>query len=153
MTAQAHIYPVHPDDQEHIIPLMKRVICTNITQDLDLQTLYIDNVIENFNWWMAHPTMGCHLKAVQAERIIGVIFIRNYWNLCSLFVDPEYQRQGMGKALVRSAIAQCRENSDESVIYLNAAANAIPFYESLGFIPRTSNKPQPPGIKPMRFLL
>ena len=150
---QAHIVSVQLQDKHELLLLMKRVICTNITQDADLQTLYIDNVVHNLSWWIEHPSMGCHLKAVQGKDIVGVILIKDFWNLCSLFVAPESQRQGIGRALVRSAIAQCREHSDEQVIYLNAAPNAIPFYESLGFIPRTSNRPQPPGVKPMRFLL
>lgn len=153
MTHHTHICPVRVTDRDPILTLMKRVICRDVTDNADLQILYIDNVIENFDGWMKDPTMSCHLKAVRSEQIVGVILIKQYWNLCSLFVTPEHQRQGIGKALVLKAIAQCRDHSNEQAIYLNAAQNAIPFYESLGFIPRTSNKPQPPGIKPMRFLL
>ncbi|MEM9214103.1 MAG: GNAT family N-acetyltransferase [Cyanobacteria bacterium P01_F01_bin.150] len=150
---QSSIVSVNPQDYDEILNLMRRVICTDITQDQALQDHYIDNVTQNLKGWLIHPKAGCHLKAVQGEIIIGVILIKNFWNLCNLFVASEYQSQGIGKALVKEAIAQCRQYSDEQVIYVNAAANAIPFYKALGFIPRASNKPQPPGVESMRFLL
>lgn len=153
MTHDTQICSVRVSDRAPILELMKRVICSDVTDNPDLQTLYIDNVIENFNGWMKQPTRSCHLKAIRDQQIVGVILVKEYWNLCSLFVIPDYQRQGIGKTLVLKAIAQCRTHSDEQAIYLNAAQNAIPFYKALGFIDRNSNKPQPPGIKPMRFLL
>ena len=41
--------------------------------------------------------------------------------------------------------------SEKPVIWLNAASSAIPFYRVIGFEPRESQQPQPPGVKAMQL--
>ncbi|MGD1861451.1 MAG: GNAT family N-acetyltransferase [Leptolyngbyaceae cyanobacterium] len=148
----ASIISVHPEDQAEVLELMTRVICTSVTQDVNLQASYIKNVTQNLAWWAENPTLGCHLKAVNQQMIVGVVLIKNYWNLCSLFVAPDHHRQGIGRALVNAAIAECQGKSEKPAIRLNAAPNAMPFYKAIGFELRESQQPQPPGVKPMQFI-
>ena len=147
------ITPVEPQDKSILLALMAQVISTSVTQDVDLQKSYIDNVTQNLHWWENHPHLGCHLKAVSHQEIVGVVLVKKFWNLCSLFVAPAYHRQGMGRALVIAAVEDCRARSDEKAIFLNAAPNAISFYRAIGFRPRDSKQPQPPGVEPMQLVL
>lgn len=149
MTTQ--VLPVAPRDKADILDLMARVICTSVTQDADIQANFIENVTRNLEWWEANPNLSCHLKAVNQQTIVGVILVKKFWNLCSLFVAPECHRQGIGRALVMAAIAECRDKSEKQAIWLNAAPNAIPFYQAIGFEPRESQQPQPPGVEPMQL--
>ena len=145
------IVPVDPKDKAEILDLMARVIRTSVTQDADLQANYIKNVTQNLEWWEANPTLACHLKAVNQQKIVGVILVKKFWNLCSLFVAPEHHRQGIGRALVMAAIEECKGKSEKQAIWLNAAPDAIPFYQALGFVPRPSDQAQPPGVEPMQL--
>lgn len=147
------IVPVEHQDKAELLDLIARVICTSITQDMALQANYIDNVAKNLDWWATNSALGCHLKALDQETIVGVVLVKNFWNLCSLFVAPEYHRQGIGRALMMAAIDECKDKSDKQAIYLNAAPNAISFYQAIGFVPRESKQSQPLGVQAMQFLL
>lgn len=149
----AQILPVEPHDKAELLDLMARVICTSVTQDADLQANFIENVTKNLEWWEADPAKGCHLKAVNQQGIVGVVLVKKFWNLCSLFVAPECHRQGLGRALMRAAIDDCRGKSEKHAIWINAAPDAISFYRAMGFVSRASNQPQPPGIEPMQLSL
>lgn len=158
---EIQIIPVAFEDKTELLDLMMRVICTSVTQEVDLQNSYIENVTKNLEWWAANPELSCHLKAVNGETIIGVILIKKFWNLCSLFVAPECHRQGIGRALVMAAIEGCRAKSDKRAIHLNAAPDAlakpllgrIAFYRAMGFIPSESQQSLPAGVEPMKFML
>ena len=147
------IATVEYKDQAEVLELMARVIRTSVTQAPDLQVSYIKNVTRNLEWWAENPTQVCHLKAVNEETIVGVVLVKKFWNLCSLFVAPECHRQGIGRALVMAASADCKGKSEKQAIWLNAAPNAIPFYKAIGFQPRESQQPQPPGVEPMQLNL
>lgn len=59
------------------------------------------------------------------------------WNpatneLCSIFVDPAYVRQGIGKRLMARAYEDIML-FDVREIWLDASLNAIPFYETEGW--------------------
>ena len=72
--------------------------------------------------------------AVLDNKIVG--FVR-FWpesnELCSVFVDPDYARHGVGSALMlhaeKAAIAL-----GLTYFWLHASLTAVPFYQSLGYI-------------------
>lgn len=94
-----------------------------------------------------------HIVAQRDDEIIGVILVKEFWNLCSLFVSQECQRQGIGRKLVLAAIEGCRSSSPKQAINLNSSPRAVAFYKSLGFVHRESSQPLPPGSKPMKLVL
>jgi GNAT superfamily N-acetyltransferase len=104
------------------------------------------NVDRNVDWWLAHPDAAVHLQAVEGDRLVGVVLVKQFWNLCSLFVDPACQGRGVGRALLEAAIEECRGRSPRDALWLNAAPGAIGFYRRLGFVVRTPTKALPPGF-------
>jgi GNAT superfamily N-acetyltransferase len=82
-----------------------------------------------------------------------VVLVKEFWNLCSLFVAHDCQGQGIGRSLVNAAIDICRTKSPTGTINLNSAPNAITFYRALGFTPREASQVLPTGFLPMRLHL
>ena len=85
--------------------------------------------------------------------IVGVVLVKEYWNLCSLFVSPSLQKRGLGHCLLGAAIDACRGRSPKGEIWLNASPNAVPFYERAGFTVRESSQALPKGFIAMRLVL
>ncbi|AIY42420.1 hypothetical protein LT85_3262 [Collimonas arenae] len=134
--------------------LTERVIVADtVTGDLALQMELIHNVHQNLDWWLANREHCCHLKYTRDGQTVAVVLVKNFWNLCSLFVVPELHRQGIGRALILAAIQQCRALTDRSAIRLNSAPNAVAFYESIGFYPEVCTRTLPPGFKAMALQL
>lgn len=150
---QANITQVRRQDLAELREFMSRVIAESVTKDVAVHAEMMENVCGNLNWWLANPDCCCHLKSTIEDRIAGVVLVKNFWNLCSLFVAPEFHRQGIGRALVAAASAMCRGRSEKGALWLNAAPNAVPFYERLGFAPRQTNQPLPSGFRAMQLAL
>jgi len=65
-------------------------------------------------------------KIVGTGSIIGEVVLR-------VFVDPGYQRQGLGKMIMNELERQAATNGVK-IVQLRALANARKFYESLGYV-------------------
>jgi GNAT superfamily N-acetyltransferase len=148
------IQTVEPQDIPELRSFMERVMRSErVFDDLSLQAELVHNVNQNLDWWSMNSDECCHLKFIQDGQIAGVVLVKNFWNLCSLFVAPELHRQGIGRQLVAAAIQHCRNFTDRSSIRLNAAPNAVVFYEAIGFLPASSTRILPPGFRAMEFHL
>lgn len=146
------IETIHADDSKALLSLMSATIATldfSHEEQLELN----QNVADNLHWWNANPDQGCHLKCTLDGKIVGVILVKKFWNLCSLFIAPEYQGQGLGRALLLAAIDQCKGKSEKQAIWLNAAPNAISFYRAMGCISRSSSQQLPLGFNAMQISL
>ncbi len=128
------------------------VAVVHATQEEAQQSSIVENVTRNLAAWERQPDQCVHLVAEREGRIVGVVLVKDFWNLCSLFVSLDHQRQGIGRRLVQEAIALCRSQAAEPAILLNAAPNAIDFYRALGFKRRRTEKALPPGVTPMSYL-
>lgn len=74
--------------------------------------------------------------AYDSNRLVGVIAMRSGFHISLLFVDCEYQRQGVAKRLVRRASAFCIErNPMLRYITVNASPYGLPAYLAMGFQP------------------
>lgn len=146
-TAIADVAPV---DATAVKAFMARVIAHSVTRDDRLLADLRANVDGNVDWWLAHPDDAVHLQAVQDGDLVGVILVKQFWNLCSLFVEPASQGQGLGRRLVEAALARCAGLSPKGALWLNAAPGAIDFYRALGFTDRVPTKPLPPGFAAMQ---
>jgi GNAT superfamily N-acetyltransferase len=135
--------PAEAADAAEIKAMMARVITERVVQ----------NTAANVDWWLQNPAECVHLKCIANGRVAGVVLVKNFWNLCSLFVEPSVQGQGMGRLLLESAIAACRGRSPKSAIWLNASPLAVDFYRHMGFSLRLSDRILPPGFKAMEYAL
>src|SRR4051794_19185210 len=95
-------------EAEQIGRLMAAVVATSVSHDEAVRTDTIANVNSNLAFWLDHPEKCVHIVATVAGTIVGVVLVKDFWNLCSLFVDPNHQRSGIGRALVNGAIDACR---------------------------------------------
>jgi GNAT superfamily N-acetyltransferase len=136
-------------DADEIRALVARTIAHSVTQDEALLADTVANVERNIALWLEEPQRCLHLKACVDERIVGVVLVKDHWNLCSLFVAPESQGRGIGSALLEAACAACAGLSPKAAVFLNAAPGAIGFYERHGFAPRESTQALPPGFRAM----
>ena len=53
--------------------------------------------------------------------------------LLSIYVDPEFARQGVASALMNVLLADAR-NKGLTALWLDASLTAVPFYERIGFV-------------------
>lgn len=73
------------------------------------------------------------MLALDGNRIIGMASIRYCNHLSLLFVDEEYHRKGVGRALMKRLCEYLKEEAGERYISLKAAPYAVNFYRKLGF--------------------
>jgi len=139
-----------PEDEGAIRALMRRVIEADVTQEPRLLQETLANVNGNVDLWLAQPARCVHLKATRDGAVVGVVLVKDFWNLCSLFVASEHQGHGIGRQLVDAAAGRCAGQSPKSALWLNAATGAIPFYQRLGFVARASTRALPPGFQAMQ---
>jgi GNAT superfamily N-acetyltransferase len=147
----ALLRPAVPEDRTAIHKLMVAVIKASVDEAHQSET--IENVTQNLERWHTDPGSCLQIVAEAGGMIVGVILVKDYWNLCSLFVSQDCQRQGIGRELVFAAIKACRPRSPKQAIYLNSSPRAVAFYSSLGFVQRESTQPLPPGVKAMKLAL
>lgn len=138
-----------PQDSDEILALMIAVIRDTVDENLHAET--IQNVTRNLHHWQNSTESCVHLVAESESSIVGVVLVKDYWNMCSLFVATEHHRKGIGRALTLEALEQCRANSPKQGVYLNSSPLAVAFYLAIGFEPRESQQLLPPDVVPMRF--
>lgn len=86
----------------------------------------VDHLTNNHFGFMAHI----------GSKIIGVIMVRDYNHVALFFVASQYQRKGVGRALLRSALEYCRSHDVKTVnVTVNASPNSINAYKELNFEP------------------
>ena len=84
------------------------------------------------------------VSAYDSGRIVG--FARAvsdhvlYATIYDVVVYPEYQKAGIGAALVENIVAQCKA-AGVFTVHLFAADGTEPFYNKLGFQARPANMP------------
>jgi GNAT superfamily N-acetyltransferase len=70
--------------------------------------------------------------AFEKDRIVGVIAVRGLSHISLLFVDPDYHRRGVARALF-SEIQRLVRANDLSEITVNSSPFAVDFYKKVGF--------------------
>ena len=135
------------EEAEPIRLLMRRVIESSV--ESSLQQEIIANVEANLALWVNGSVECVHLVAASDRSIVGVVLVKDFWNLCSLFVEKSHQGHGVGRSLVEAAALACASRSPVKALFLNAYPSAAPFYKRLGFTPRVSAQHLPPGIQAM----
>lgn len=94
---------------------------------------YSNEGIEEFKRSLQNPAYVdnlCFYVAIEQEEIIGMMATRNNGShLALLFVDGLWQRKGVGRKLIESAL----ENCECSAMTVNSAPFAHEFYKKVGF--------------------
>ena len=130
------IIEVTPDKIEEAMALVKHVFLEVDASDYPEEGIQqvLDDMIEN-DEFKQHFQNGEQLMlgAVYADKIIGVVATdkNNHISLC--FVNPNYHRKGIAKALFIELFKRLR-NVAAKQITLNSTPYAVGFYEKIGFI-------------------
>ncbi len=73
------------------------------------------------------------ITASDNGRMVGMITLRNEMHISLLFVDRDYHRQGIGRALINCIAAYVRDEIGKNRLTVNASPYGIPFYHRIGF--------------------
>lgn len=73
------------------------------------------------------------LVACAKERVIGQISVRNRNHLSLLFVEKQFHRQGIGRALLDRMAEYLKKECGEAFMSVMAAPYAVGFYRKCGF--------------------
>ena len=71
--------------------------------------------------------------ALDHNRIVGMITLRNASHISLLFVDEKYHRQGIGRALIEYLREYLLSEAGVDRVTVNAAPYGVAFYHKLGF--------------------
>jgi GNAT superfamily N-acetyltransferase len=72
--------------------------------------------------------------AEQDGKLLGFIGMREHKHLFHMFVDEQYQRQGIAKALWAVARQDAMDAGNPGVFTVNSSNYALPVYQALGFV-------------------
>lgn len=124
--------------------------------------VYTAEGIRNFEDFITDTTlhrmfvMGAYqmFVALDQKKIVGMITLRNGSHISLLFVDAQYHRQGIGRALIEHLREYLLSEAGVSRITVNAAPYGVAFYHKLGFHDLRPEE-EKDGIRytPMEFIL
>ena len=75
-----------------------------------------------------------HVAATANGEIVGVVALRDNKHLYHLVVAEACQRQGIGRSLWETAMAEALAHGNPGEFTVNSSRHALPVYERLGFI-------------------
>ncbi len=112
--------------------------------------MYAD-VCSGLDWWVDNKDRSVLLVCEDGDSVLGVAFVKEYWNFAALFIDPQYHRSGVGRDLVASVIKACKHRSPKGCLKLNSSNHAAPFYKKMGFKQTAEPIDKPGGCVPFRY--
>jgi enamine deaminase RidA (YjgF/YER057c/UK114 family)/GNAT superfamily N-acetyltransferase len=124
-----------PDDAEHVSTLIRSVMhlffenpegkgADRFIDSTSVERLAVFIGQENVRYWVAE---------FEGE-LCGAAALKDNKHLQHLFVANAKQGQGLGKALWQKANEAALANGSDGEFSVNASLNAVPVYESFGFI-------------------
>ena len=134
------------------LPAIRRLIAGAVRHSVahsDVEVAYLtDDIGVGLDAWRQHPAGALHLKCSRSGAIVGVVLVKEFWNLTNLFVDPEHQGQGIGRLLLNEVLDTCRTRSPRGALLVNSSTVATGFYEHLGFQQTGPGRDRPGGCVP-----
>ena len=74
------------------------------------------------------------MVASQNESVVGFLELRDYCHISLLFVEMDFQQQGIGRLLVEEALRLIRAQQPETrEVTVNSSPNAVAAYKRYGF--------------------
>ncbi|MEX1308567.1 MAG: GNAT family N-acetyltransferase [Eubacteriales bacterium] len=74
------------------------------------------------------------------DKIVGFIAVRPPCHVSLFFVDADYHRQGIGRALYDTLLLHCKQSEEPLEVTVNASPYALKIYKRLGFAPTDDEK-------------
>jgi N-acetylglutamate synthase-like GNAT family acetyltransferase len=90
----------------------------------------------NNSWY--HISIYDHDKLIAFGRMISDGIYQAL--ICDVMVDPNYQKQGLGKQIIEELLTKCKESGIQS-IQLFSAKGKQQFYKKFGFEEREQDAP------------
>lgn len=124
--------------------------------------IYSPEGVRNFQNFISDSTlyrmfvMGVYQMFVALERnkIVGMITLRNSTHISLLFVDEAYHRRGIGRALMKHLTEYLLSEVGASHVTVNSSPYGVEFYHKLGFRDvRPEEKKDGIIYTPMEFIL
>ena len=102
---------------------------------------YSPEGVKNFENFITDTTlyrmfvMGVYqmFVALDGEKIVGMITLRDITHISLLFVDEKYHRKGIGRALMQYLENYLLTELQASRVTVNASPYGVDFYHRLGF--------------------
>jgi GNAT superfamily N-acetyltransferase len=142
---------VDKPDLPAVRELITASLCAGVvstTEDLQFVLREIDQTLK---WWVEHQLYCIHRKFAVDGTIYGIVLVKHFWNISCLFVAPERQRTGIGRALMLDVLTTCKNHAPARCLKLHSSTVAVPFYQSLGFRPYGSPRKLPGGCVPLVY--
>lgn len=139
-------------DFDEIRQVISSAIRQCITDSDEHYEFLYSNVCSNLDWWIENRDRALLLVSVQGDSILGMVFVREFWNLTALFVDPKQHRLGVGCDLVTSVINSCKHRSPKGCLQLNSSNYAAAFYRKMGFVQTGNAINKPGGCIPFKLM-
>jgi GNAT superfamily N-acetyltransferase len=93
-------------------------------EESDLKAIIAHSVEASRNHLMGKIN-GAHLIYREDEELIGVVLVKDYWNMVSLFVAPSHQRKGIATHLMDRALEICSRKSPKGMVACNSSEYAV----------------------------
>ncbi len=103
--------------------------------------VYSTEGVQNFENFITDTTlhrmfvMGAYqmFVALDQDRIVGMITLRDSKHISLLFVDEKYHRRGIGRALMKYLTEYMVKEMGIRQVTVNASPYGVEFYHKLGF--------------------
>lgn len=126
---------MQPEDSEPVSVMVARAFNRFVAPDFDEEGVQaILNFVgpEALLERLAQGSFG--ILACDDTVIVGIIEIFEHRHIRLLFVDEQYQRQGISRELLRRAVEICRERNPRiERLTVNSSPYAVEIYQRLGF--------------------
>jgi GNAT superfamily N-acetyltransferase len=138
-------------DLEQVHKLVSSALRARVVDSDEQHDVLFEDVCSSFAQWDQNKAQSLFLVCEKGDVIQGVILVKAYWNITTLFVDPEQEGLGVGRALLSEAIRICRKRSPQPSLKLNSSSYASPLYEKMGFRQAGRGLDRPGGCIPFEY--
>ena len=145
------ITPIEEKDLPILQAITKTTIHECVVPSKEQAEPLLDEINDILDKWLPSREQSFHAKCHIAGQTVGYIVVKDFWNLCLLFVLPAFQRRGIGRALVQLALDECRSKSPRRKIQLNSSTHAADFYTAIGFTQSAPALDRPGGCIPFTY--
>ena len=103
--------------------------------------VYTPEGVKNFENFITDSTlhrmfvMGTYqlFIALDGNKVVGMITLRDMTHISLLFVDEEYHRRGIGRALINHLVGYLMTEMGMYRVTVNASPYGVEFYHKMGF--------------------